>query len=384
MHIECQKGQHVYHIDLEESEQGDLTIGSKRFSITIRGNDPELDKVSLVVRETLSLSDESLSSVLEDLSSHFERITVYSEMPQRMNAVRDRVLAQMEESKYIHPEPFKGTCAELIEQIEETVHRTLDTMDYDGLQPYMKLLTELDKGKALSEIVLSSEGETRGTTCVGSSFAILRNLYAEHHITGMFAGGLDLGHGVAIVECQDGFVLIDNRSNENNRLFAVPFGTTRKFSFLEETSKGEVITVDFSLTAGEPGSAIPLIQTYNDNIPHELYVNPALADLVLKNYVSHNVFDFIPIAVYRKGGRPIKDIKISPRDRAVILKDHITGEKSIIPFDKIAQGGLSIEALKKFMGAWVFHSKAEEVHEEILRVTSQIARIQSVFSEAFL
>ncbi len=354
MHINCSRGAYTYSIDLEESTSGDLAIGGKRFNLSVSGTDPELDNLQPLIRAAF----ESSTGQLSDLTA--KTISVGFDV----KGARER---------------YPGTGVELISRIEETVHRTIDTMDYDGLKPYLKLLDELDAGKDLSEASLSLEKDERGTICTGVTLAILKNLYREHEITGMVAGGEDLGHAAAIIECQDGYVLIDNRSIKDNRLFFAPFNTTIEYSFIDIAN--DPPTVTFKLTAGPPGSPTPLTQTYGTE-PHIFLTDlPNIGDLISKAYIQHTITSYIPIVVYREDGRALKDIKVSPSRNTVTLKDHITGIKKEFTFKQIMDGELSIDELKAFMGKRVFHSKRRTVYEEIIRVVSQIERIRSLFSE---
>jgi hypothetical protein len=357
MHIYCSRGTTNYTIYIEESDSSDLNIGSKLFRISISGDDPELDKTKELIRLALSSASGEASDIKQKIATAGFKISNIT-------------------SKYL------GTCQELIEQVRETVDKTIDTMDYDGLKPYVKLIKELNAGKGLEDIDLSSEGPDRGAICVGMSLAILRNLYHDHHILGFFAGGKDLGHAAVIIECQDGYVLIDNRSNPNNRLFWAPFNTSLECSFEEITPDGSTIHPTFFLTAGPPGASVPLTQTYGDGIPHEFSTDtPNIDDLITKHYIQFGISEFIPVAVYKKDGRPLKDIKVSPSRNMVILKDHVTGFKKVFSFEEIQRGDLSVDELKEFMGKGVFHSKRRTVHEEIFLVVSGIERIKKVFAE---
>jgi hypothetical protein len=284
---------------------------------------------------------------------------------------------EVRDSREIYP----GSCTEFMARVAETVHTTIDTMDYDGLKPYIKMLDELDSGKSLFEMRLSSEKDERGSICTGISLAIIRNIFHEHHVRCMLAATDDLGHAVLIMECQNGYVLIDNRSNRAARLFAAPFNREVKCSFPEIGIGGDPILITFSLKAGPPGSSIPLIQTFGDGPLYQLCTNIAdVEDLIAKCYIQHGISEFIPIAVYREDGRPRKAIKVSPSRNEVKLKDHLTGYRKTFTFEQILAGDLSVEELKAFMGKAVFHSKRRTIHEEIIRVVSQIERIKALFA----
>jgi len=357
MHIQCSKGTFTYQIDLEEDDSGDLNIADKRFQLSVAGDDPELEKIYPFIRSALSTSSGDLMDIKQK--------TVEA----GFNVSNIRQL-------------YPGTCLELIAKIKSTVDRTIDTMDYDGLKPYVRLIRQLNEGKGLSELDLASEEPERAAICTGMSFFILRNLYHDHHILGMFAGTRDLGHAAVIIECQDGYVLIDNRSNPNNRLFWAPFNTTVECSFPEVDKDSSLIRPTFLLTAGPPNSPIPLTQTYGDNTPTEFCTdNPNIEDLITKHYIQFGISEFIPVAVYQEDGRPLKDIKVSPSRNQVILKDQITGYKKIFSFEEIQKSDLSVEELKVFMGKRVFHSKRRTVHEEIVLVVSEIEKIKKVFAE---
>jgi hypothetical protein len=167
--------------------------------------------------------------------------------------IRERILA----GAYAHltigpglPEPFHGTCEDLLRIIQKTVHATVDKLDYDGSRPYLKILDQLDKEGSFGDVRIDSRNEEYGSTCVGMAHAILKDLKDLHDVEGVLAvqrksSAHPLEHGAAIVECSDGFVLLDARSNPDDRIFSIPFGGTEQYP-------------GFTITASLSGSTTPL------------------------------------------------------------------------------------------------------------------------------
>jgi hypothetical protein len=358
MHIQCSQGSQVYTIDLVEAESGDLLMGVKSYSLTIEGEGPELERVRGLILGVLSGSSGELDDIKARVSSAgFE----------------------VKDTREVYPR----TCDDFINRAADTVHRTVDTMDYDGLKPYIKLLDELERGKRFSEIKLSSEDDRRGSICTGMSLAIIRNILKEHHMRCMLAGrSMDtygFNHALAVMECQDGYVLIDNNPDRNTRLISAPFNKTTSYSF--ESPAGPPIT--FFLKAGPPLSDTPLKIIYEDGRSDEICTNVTdVEDLISKGYMRGGLSGYIPIVVYTEDGEPRKDIKVFPALEKVVLKDHLTNLRKSFTFHQVLNGELTIEELKVFMGKRVFHSKRRTIYEEIICVVSQIEPIKSVFAEA--
>lgn len=168
-----------------------------------------------------------------------------------LNTIGRRVLTGLLPSPEFGTEirkPFTGTCNTLTKIIHTTVEKAVAKPDYNGLQPFLKLLNQIDKGKSFSHVSIDSVGEENGTTCVGFSHAILQALKTVHGIEGTSAFVTNtvirsFGHAVVIVECTDGYVLIE--STENPILTSIPFGQTRPFH-------------KQYITASTPGALIPL------------------------------------------------------------------------------------------------------------------------------
>ena len=142
--------------------------------------------------------------------------------------------------------------------VRETVNNTLDHIDYNGLPSFNKTAKQISEGKSFIETKIDSSNEELGSTCVGMSHALLKELKSKHNIEGMFAVERRLGkeafsHAAVIVQCNDGYVLLDTRSNPNHRIFSVPFG---------ESITSECKTKTF--TASHFGSATPLRETVRD------------------------------------------------------------------------------------------------------------------------
>jgi len=311
--------------------------------------------------------------------------------------VRDRILtgtySQLENGPGL-PRPFSGTRTELLQKIEGTVHATVNGLDYDGSRPYLKILDQLKKGKNFGEVRIDSRNEKYGSTCVGSSHAILKNLKEQHDVDGVLAvqrkrstqsRAHAFEHGAAIIECSDGFVLLDARSDPNRRIFSIPFGATQQYA-------------DFSITASRKGSTTPLILEC-PTADYEYCTNVGNGDdLVMKYFVMAAPFDhgheYFPIATYNQDGSDRKFIGVNLKESLIFLKDRKAATKAEnITFKSIRENPNqfrkklsafmepreSLDLNESFAG---FHIPVEVAHRQLYQLASQEARIQRLFTEA--
>ncbi|HSX03441.1 MAG TPA: hypothetical protein VLG76_01795 [Rhabdochlamydiaceae bacterium] len=276
--------------------------------------------------------------------------------------------------------PFPGTCAELLKEISGTMHRTMDHLDYDGLKPFLKMSDEMEKGKNIEEWRIDSRGEesTRASTCSGQSHIILKNLKEKHGIVGEFAVVWedrfhDFDHAAVIIECKDGYVLLDPRFNPNTRIFSIPF-------------ECEVAFEHFSIKAGKKGVFSPfsplLTLKYHGPEEKQLEITTMIEngdDIVMKHYMTESVTSFIPIVIYQKDGKPFKDIKIFPSLGKIVLKNHITNDKLSISFEAIRKGGFS--AVAEFMGS-DFHIDIQTACDELQKFIFHHEKIMKVFNQS--
>lgn len=277
------------------------------------------------------------------------------------------------------PGPFNGSCKDCLREIKETVDSSLDNMNYNGLQPFLKIIDKIEKGNSCA--IIDSHEETAGGTCVGQSHVLLENIKKNHGITGSLGAAQDsigyLHHAAVIIECMDGVVLVDTRSCPEDRLFAIPFGTSYQHG------KHTCFTA-----ALQQGQQPPLTQTWlNDEGKevdrHEFYTNIANADdSVMKKFIADTSTDWMPIATYKKDGTggALKDVKIFLQEEKIILKNHITNTKKTISFESIQESGC-LHDLEEFMGV-DFNFTPQEIHSQIIKVATQSKRIIAFFEGA--
>lgn len=312
--------------------------------------------------------------------------------------IRERILA----GTYAHltigpglPEPFNGTRKDLLEIIQKTVHATVDKLDYNGSRPYLKILDQLEKESNFGDVRIDSRNEEYGSTCVGMAHAILKELKVEHDVDGVLAvqrksSAHPLEHGAAIVECSDGFVLLDARSDPDTRIFSIPFGGTEQYP-------------GFRITAAYSGSTNPLILKCQDQ-EYEYCTNVGNGDdLVMKHFVMHATFDpgheYFPIATYNDDGSDRKFIGVSLKDSIIFLKDRkapkgIRAENISFKFirdnpeafrqklqtfmePKVSLGPIE-DPNESFFG---FRIPVEVAYQQLVRLASQENRIQRIFIE---
>ncbi len=339
-------------------------------------------------------------------------------------SIRERILS----GRYAHltigpglPKPFNGTRKDLLDIIEKTVHKAVDRMDYNGIHPYLKILDQWEKKGNFRDVRIDSQNEEYGSTCVGMAHAILQDLKDQHNIDGMMAYRREspahpLKHSAAIIECSEGFVLLDARSNPKTRIFSVgPFG-------------GNVQYPGFTITASHSGSTTPLTLKCQNGQGFEFCTNVGNGDdLVIKHYamkapfesgheyvpiVTYNDVSRIPISKrpnkfnpirekspYRDDGSARKFIGVSLKDSIIFLKDS-RAPKGIraenIPFKFIRDNpeafrqklqtfmepkeplGPIFDPNESFSG---FRIPVEVAYQQLVILASQESRIQRIFIE---
>jgi len=203
----------------------------------------------------------------------------------------------------VKPQTFASTGEKLISQISPEVHRTIDGIDYNGLESFGKLLAQLDHGKTFAEVNIDSREETSGSACVGMCHSLLKNLKKNCGVEGALAAQRKGGdgpfiHAVVIVECLDGFVLIDPRPDPSIRIFFTPFNSS-------------ICHKNFSLTAANKGSDIPLTVLYDKAERFEYCTHIANADdLIMKHYVMDCTLSFTAMASYQANGSASKALLV--------------------------------------------------------------------------
>jgi hypothetical protein len=283
------------------------------------------------------------------------------------------------------PTPFQGTGAELITLIKETVITTMRNLDYNGLRSFLKILDQLKGGKTLREVKIDSQNEEQGAACTGISHAFLKNIKENHNIDGSlsfvrirnghkFVGNeWGIYHAAVIVECNDGFVILDpDELREYQTFHFMPFGKTL-------TYPGGV-----SVTAAMPGSFTPIRVNGNDpkwgKFEETYFTHIANGeDLVVKHACMKLLADKIPIVAYDRGdGHKRKAILIYPTQSKIVLKDFEEAQKGNrekeIAFTSIRKEGL-LSRLQAFMSPKCpllpdFNTPAATLHQHILTFVS--------------
>lgn len=236
------------------------------------------------------------------------------------STLRDRILvgryANLEVGMGL-PAPYPGTMQEMLHLGRDTVNQVIDNLDYNGNMPYLKVIDQLAMGKTFAEVTIDSRNEEYGSTCVGMSHEIVKNLKDKHGIEGVLAFQRQgptqpLEHATVVVECSDGFVLFDPRPDPKGRIFPIPFGERRHYP-------------GFSITASYRGSTTPLIlKDSMRDLEHCTNVSNG-DDLVMKHFMMEAPFlpghEYFPIATYILDGSDRKFIGVSLKDSSIFLKD---------------------------------------------------------------
>ncbi len=291
------------------------------------------------------------------------------------------------------PTPFHGSRKELLKIITKTVHATLNRFDFNGLQPYLKIMDQLTQGNEFKEIRIDSQNENQGTTCVGMSHALIKSLEEKHGIKGLLAAQrlvdqYAFDHAAVIIECSDGFVLLEARPNPDARIFSIPFESERYYNLCSRQFGG------CTFMAAKPGSKAPLTLRYKPHsdqpeIVFEYCTGIANADdLVLKHYTMKTSSKFTSIVCYNPDGSEHKYILIFPTESKIVLKSNNTSgtaRTQTIPFRSIHEKD-SRQKLETFLEPTsyvnlpsTFRTPKNTILQQIEAIASQESKIKELF-----
>lgn len=321
---------------------------------------------------------------------HFHGSCYASEMRTMVNALAGKDAFPPPQVSPTLPEPFNGTRDELLgpNGISETVHATMDGLDYNSLPPYAKTLEQLADGRTFREVRIDSRNEEPGSTCVGMSHALLKTLKEKHGIEGMFAtqrlqGAHFFCHAAVIIECRDGYVLLDPRSAPNLRIFSIPF---------EQTISQDNI----SLTASKSGSITPVSVSYKYETMEETFeycTNIANGDdLVMKHFMMDAPFNppddpAFPISAYYPNGKSSKCIWVSLVHSKLTLKNMTLpkedeGRTQEVSFQEIREGHLHPQLKHLYdSGIPTFQTPFNALYEQLTQFAEKAEVIKQVFQE---
>ena len=222
------------------------------------------------------------------------------------------------------------------------------------------------------------------------SHALLKQLVDQHGIEGMYAVERKRGkdafeHAAVIVECTDGYLLLDPRSHPDQRIFPIPFG--------------EPVTIHGrTFTAAKPGSQTPLFKTAPEG-EFEYCTNIVNGDdLVAKHFMMESPFippknPAFPISAYylngSKAGRSSRTIWVSPLQAKFTFKnDTITSgpeRTAITLFEDVLKEDFR-DQLKRYYVAGelpTFHIDVKSLHEQLVQFVTNAGIIDEMFREMY-
>lgn len=272
---------------------------------------------------------------------------------------------------------------EAINTFSKSVHEVMEQMDYNGVQPFVKLIEHVKLGKALSELELSADREFPSTTCVGMTDAILRTIKREHDLDGLLVaqrkkGSHGFGHACALFYCADGFILIDPVSDPTKRIFSLAYSS-------------ETQVDDKHFTVKSATCHIPIIESCPQGV-HEYCAHILnAADLILKHYMAEEPFlnasnPAFPISAYNQDGSASKCIWISIINETLTLKNLTYSKQdkrrtSEIDIEDVEDHELITE-LKQFYdaGSPTFKISFKELCHKLMTFVDNIELVKSVFA----
>lgn len=292
------------------------------------------------------------------------------------------------------PDPYPESCESLLGKIEGAVHNTMNHLNFNGLEPFVKLLNQMEDGKTFRQIRITSENDDYGSTCVGMSDAIIKTLKENGINSGMLAvqriacsskeaasiqesAAKPFEHAAVIIECQDGYIFLDPRAEPKDRVFSIPFGSTIDFP-------------QFTLTSARKGSDTPLIVKYpkNDIEPERAFeccTNVANGgDLVLKHFMMDTLVNSFPVSTYDQKFR--KTIWVNPTSGEVTFKNLSTTDPNKrtlkLKFKNVLDSKFK-QQLSEFMGD-DFHVPIDTLFNQFYRLASRLDRIKQLYNQADL
>lgn len=271
--------------------------------------------------------------------------------------------------------------------ILKSVHDVIDSMDYNGIQPFVKLIEHVQAGSPLSELHLNAEGEFPSTTCVGMTEAVLKALKKNHDFQGLLVaqrkiGQLGFQHACALLYCLDGFILIDPVSDPSKRIYLLPYQTSIEI-------EGKIFTTK------SPQDLIP-IQEISTGGQFEYCSHIFNAqDLILKHYMAEEPFlnannPAFPISTYNQDGSTSKCIFISIINDTLTLKNmtYAKSDKrrtSEIDIEDVDDDELFCELKKLYdAGQPTFKTPFSQLCKKLKTFVDNIDLVKDVFSSVHL
>ncbi len=346
------------------------------------------------------------------VSAYKERMTVLVERSFKaqvadarlspMYTVRSLILAGAVPSPQMGPglpERFPGTMEDLLDgvrenepcTVRETIRTTINDISYNGLQPFNKTAAQISEGRSFLETRIDSRNEEKtGSTCIGMSHALLKQLSDRHRIEGMYAVQRKRGkdafeHATVIVECTDGYLLLDPRSHPDQRIFPIPFGPS-------VTIHGK------TFTAAKSGSQTPIFQIDSEG-EYEYCTNIANGDdLVTKHFMMEEPFKppkdpAFPISAYYldgpKAGRGSRTIWVSPLNAKFTFKNDtvkdLAERTDTIPFQEALEKNFRAR-LERFFVAGApptFNIDVESLYGHLVQFVKNAGIIDKMFHEIY-
>jgi hypothetical protein len=378
---------------------------------------------TLIARVSDACTQSSFSTQLED--RHLHTVYVWShgdeevfrtasgdfvqktEEGLRSPTVRSLVLAgalPSPERNPTLPAPYPHTMGQLLYEmrpgepcpVSKTIHTTLNQISYNGMQPFNKTAEQLAEGiDFLNTKIDSRNEEETGSTCIGLSHTLIQQLHDKHGIEAMFAvqrkqGQNAFEHAVVIIECSDGYVLLDPRSNFNNRIYPVRFGQS-------------VMMCGQTFTAAGPGSPTPIFQSKpifqsNDDEEYEYCTNVTNGDdLVTKHFIMESPFDppqdpAFPVSAYYlkgpKAGRGSRTIFVSPLKAKFTFKNDTLAPEdpertTVISFQDALQSDFHARLTRFYVAGAppTFNIKLDSLHEDLVQFVHNAEIINAIFQE---
>lgn len=271
--------------------------------------------------------------------------------------------------------------------ISKSVHDVVDSMDYNGIQPFVKLIEHVQTGSPISELNLNAEGEFPSTTCVGMTEALLKTLKNNHDLHGLLVaqrkiGQLGFQHACALLYCLDGFILIDPVSDPSRRIYLLPYQTTTEIEGKSFTTKSphDLIPIKESSISGE-----------FEYCSHILNAE----DMILKHYMAEEPFlsannPSFPISTYNQDGSASKCIFISIINDTLTLKNMTYAKTdkrrtSEIDIEDVDDDELFCELKKLYdAGQPTFKTPFSQLCKKLKTFVDNIELVKDVFSSVHL
>lgn len=277
------------------------------------------------------------------------------------------------------------SCRELTALIGEVIDQTMESIDYNALNPLEKLVDYLNDHPqqreclAFIDFMVSSADElekTRGSTCIGNSLALVKVLKEKYQIDAeIVLERMDPlsppQHAAALIRAKDGIVLIEPLNAKGSRIIPIPYG--KKIEIAGDTFMAS--------PSNAPGA--PLFTKKSKSGQESQFLTNVLdADTaVMKKFLLRR--HQYPVVGY-KDSKPVKVIKVVPDQEKIIFQSG-SGQTAKVEremcFSEVESNPEEFALfLTQFMDK-IYGSSPELIAKQITKIVKSKEKIKALYKQ---